>query len=284
MLNAILQLEAQGECRESATEAVLMVGYTSHRISNKEQTRWLSWKVDGGVRKFDLARSPGLSNISEYGAGEFPLPTRPPAGAGTQSTSKPPSMFRLQQTEESYPDLSSIKRELDRAHRERDKANLDRDQAALDRDQAKLDHDQAILERDNAILDQDLLMAEREHEQRLQESIANCDQIKSEIERLQRRQQVVASGKEKKETTTEPVVTRSRPESRMEVDEAPRSSGRFNLNRVAQKQMNEDLEAWTPPEPVLNFRNLEANRIRPLMDIALPGSTSSSTIGSQSRT
>ena len=26
MLNAILQLEAQGECRESATEAVLMVG------------------------------------------------------------------------------------------------------------------------------------------------------------------------------------------------------------------------------------------------------------------
>ena len=26
MLNGILQLEAQGECRESATEAVLMVG------------------------------------------------------------------------------------------------------------------------------------------------------------------------------------------------------------------------------------------------------------------
>ena len=29
MLNAVLQLEPQGECRESATEAVLMVGYTS---------------------------------------------------------------------------------------------------------------------------------------------------------------------------------------------------------------------------------------------------------------
>ena len=29
MLNAILQLEEQGECRESATEAVLMVGYTT---------------------------------------------------------------------------------------------------------------------------------------------------------------------------------------------------------------------------------------------------------------
>ena len=45
MLNAILQLEEQGECRESATEAVLMVGYTTDGISNQEQTRWLSWNV-----------------------------------------------------------------------------------------------------------------------------------------------------------------------------------------------------------------------------------------------
>ena len=29
MLNAILQIEEQSECRESATEAVLMVGYTT---------------------------------------------------------------------------------------------------------------------------------------------------------------------------------------------------------------------------------------------------------------
>ena len=109
-------------------------------------------------------------------------------------------------------------------------------------------------------------MAERVQEQRLQESVANCDQIKSELERLQRRQQVVASGKEKKKrTTTEPVVTRYRPESRMEVDEAPRSSGRFNLDRVAQDHMNEGLEAWTPPHPVPPVRNLEANRVRPLM-------------------
>ena len=77
MLNAILQLEEQGECRESATEAVLMVGYTTEGISNQEQTRWLSWNVDGGVKGFDLARNPGLSNNTEYGAGEFPLPTRP---------------------------------------------------------------------------------------------------------------------------------------------------------------------------------------------------------------
>ena len=45
MLSVILQLEAQGECRESATEAVLMVGYTSDGVSNQEQIRWLSWNV-----------------------------------------------------------------------------------------------------------------------------------------------------------------------------------------------------------------------------------------------
>ena len=71
MLNAILQLEDQGECRESATEAVLMVDYTTEGISNREQTRWLSWNADGGVRGFDLARNPGLSNNTEHGAGEF---------------------------------------------------------------------------------------------------------------------------------------------------------------------------------------------------------------------
>ena len=65
MLNAILQSEAQGECRESAKEAVLMVGYTSEGISSQEQTRWLSWNVDGGVRGFDLARNTGLSNNTE---------------------------------------------------------------------------------------------------------------------------------------------------------------------------------------------------------------------------
>ena len=74
-------------------------------------------------------------------------------------------------------------------------------------------------------------MAERVQEQRLQESVANCDQTKSELERLQRRQQAVASWKEKKRTTTEPAVTRSRPESRMEVHEAPRAGGCFNMDR-----------------------------------------------------
>ena len=72
MLNTILQLDEQGECRESATEVALMVGYTTEGISNQEKTRWLSWNVDGGVKGFDLARNPGLSNNTEYGAGEFP--------------------------------------------------------------------------------------------------------------------------------------------------------------------------------------------------------------------
>ena len=123
MLKAILQLE----CLESATEAVLMVGYTTEGISNQEQTRWLSWNVDGGVRGFDLARNPGLSNNTEYGAGEFPLPTRPSARSAGQSMSKTPSMTRAQQTEEAYPDLSTLKRELERTQRERNKANFDRD-------------------------------------------------------------------------------------------------------------------------------------------------------------
>ena len=86
MLNAVLQLEAQGECRESATEAVLMLGYTSDVISNQEYTRWLYWNVDGGLRGHDLARNPGLSNNTKYGAGE--LRSRPDQQKGQQSSSQ----------------------------------------------------------------------------------------------------------------------------------------------------------------------------------------------------
>ena len=110
MLNAILQLEAHGECRESATEAVLMVGYTSEEVFNQEQTRWLSWNVDGALRGFDLARSAGLSNTTEFGAGDFSFPTRPPVGFAAQSTSRPLSMIRSQRTNEAYSDLSNLKR------------------------------------------------------------------------------------------------------------------------------------------------------------------------------
>ena len=117
MLNAILQLEEQGECRECATEAVLMVGYTTDGISNQEQNKWLSWNVDGAIRGFDLARNPGLSNNTEYGAGEFPLPVRSSVRSTGQSTSKAPLMSRAQQTGEAYPDVSIMKRELERTQR-----------------------------------------------------------------------------------------------------------------------------------------------------------------------
>ena len=94
-----------------------------------------------------------------------------------------------QQTEEAYPDLSSLKRELERAQREKDIANLDRDNAKLERDQANLERDQAILERDQAWRDLNMIMAAYQHEQRVRE---NCEQLKSEMEKLQRRQQVTS--------------------------------------------------------------------------------------------
>ena len=190
-------------------------------------------------------------------------------------------MIRSQQTEEAYPNLSNLKRELERAQTERDKANLDRDSANLERDQANLERDQAILERDQARWDLNLIRAEYQQAQKLREKTANCKQIKSEIEKIQRRQQEFANQKERKKKTTEPTVAGSRPESRMEVNEVPRSSGRFNLDRVAQEHMNEGLEAWTLPEPVPSLRVLETKPVQPLMEIELPGYTSSLTGGSQ---
>ena len=63
----------------------------------------------------------------------------------------------------------------------------------------------------------------------------------------------------------------------MEVDEAPRSKGRFNLERAAQEHINEGLEVWIPTESASSLRGLETQPIRPLMDVALPGYTPSST-------
>ena len=59
----------------------------------------------------------------------------------------------------------------------------------------------------------------------MRENEANCEQIKSEIEKIQRRQREFAKQKERKTMTMEPAGTGSRPESRIEVDEVPRSSG-----------------------------------------------------------
>ena len=224
MLNAILQLEEQGECRESATEAVLMVGYTTDGVSNQEQTRWLSWNVDGAIRGFDLARNPGLNNNTEYGAGEFPLPVRPSVRSTSPSTSKVLSMTRAQQTGEVYPDVSAMKRELERTQRERNKANLDRDQAVLERDQARRELD--------------MMRAEQLQAERVRENAANCEQLKQALERDQAK-----------------------------------------LETAAQEHMNEGLEVWIPPESASSLRGLETQVIRPLMDVALPGYTPSSTPG-----
>ena len=112
-------------------------------------------------------------------------------------------MIRAQQTEETYPDLSNLKRELERAQREKNKANLDRDSAKLERDQVNLERDQAILERDQARRDLDMLKAEYQQEQRVRENEANCGQLKSELEKIQRRQRELDWQKENGTRTTE---------------------------------------------------------------------------------
>ena len=128
--------------------------------------------------------------------------------------------------------------------------------------------------------DLNMIRAEYQQEQKVRKNEANCEQLKSQMEKIQRRQREFARQKEKGTRTAEQATAGSRPESRMEVEEFPRSCGRFNMDRAAQEHMNEELEAWIPPEPVPSVRGLEAQRIRPLMEVTLPGYTSSSTPGS----
>ena len=123
-----------------------------------------------------------------------------------------------------------------------------------------------------------MLKAEHQQEQRMRENAANCEQLKSELERIQQRQ--CELDMQKGARPKERMVTGSRSESRMEVDKAPRSKGRFNLDRAAQEHMNEGLEVWIPTESTSSLRGLETQPIRPLMplmDVALPGYTPSST-------
>ena len=125
------------------------------------------------------------------------------------------------------------------------------------------------------------MWAEYQQEQKVPENEANYEQLKSEIEKIQRRQREFARQKEKRTRTTERAAAWSRPESQMEVDEVPRSSGRFNLDRAAEEHINEGLEVWIPPEPVSSACGLEAQPLRPLTEVALPGYTPSSTPSSQ---
>ena len=120
-----------------------------------------------------------------------------------------------------------------------------------------------------------MLKDEYQQEKRVRENAANWEQLKSELERIQRLHREL--DRQKKATTTERAAAGSRPESRMEVDEAPRSKGRFNLDRAAQEHMNEGLELWIPTESTSFLCGMETQLIRPLMDVALPGYTLSST-------
>ena len=120
-----------------------------------------------------------------------------------------------------------------------------------------------------------MLKAEHQPELRVRENAANCEQLKSELERIEQRQRELDA--QKGARPKERVVTSSRPESRMEVDEAPRARGRFNLDREAREHMSEGLEVWIPNEATSSLRSLETQPIRPLMDVALPGYTPTST-------
>ena len=63
----------------------------------------------------------------------------------------------------------------------------------------------------------------------------------------------------------------------MEVVEASRSKGQFNLDRAAQEHISKGLEVWIPTESASSLRGLETQPIRPLMDVVLPEYTPSST-------
>ena len=91
MMNAVSQLESQGETRESAMETLLMVGFLSEGILDQEQTRRIYWSTNRGLRGYDLARNHGLSNFTENGAGEFSFPIRPTTRTEAQPAGKAPS-------------------------------------------------------------------------------------------------------------------------------------------------------------------------------------------------
>ena len=127
-----------------------------------------------------------------------------------------------------------------------------------------------------------MLRAEQQQVERVRENAANCEQLKqvlerdqAKLEKIQRQQRELDM--EKGARPTERVVTTSRPESRMEVDEAPRARGRFNLDSEAREHMSEGLEVWIPNEATSSLHSLEAQPIRPLMELALPGYTPTST-------
>ena len=118
-----------------------------------------------------------------------------------------------------------------------------------------------------------MLKAEHQQEQRVRENAANCEQLKSEL-----RESPAATARARHAKGSQAQGANGRRfKSRMEVEEAPRSKGRFNLDRAAQEHMNEGLEVWIPTESTSSLHGLETQPIRPLMDVAVPGYTPSST-------
>ena len=57
------------------------------------------------MRGIDLAINPGLSNPTDDGAGEFPLPARPSMRMVVPMSSKTTSMIQSQQTEAAYQQI-----------------------------------------------------------------------------------------------------------------------------------------------------------------------------------
>ena len=127
------------------------------------------------MRGFDKARNLGLSNTTENGAGDFHLPTRPTTRIGVPMSSKPTSMIESQQKEAAYPDNGRLRRQFEKTQSERDTASRDRDPAGLERD---------------------LLRHKLEQTWKLQETTATRDQLKSELDQMQRWKQEGENSKE----------------------------------------------------------------------------------------
>ena len=77
----------------------------------------------------------------------------------------------------------------------------------------------------------------------MQQIAATRDRLKSELDNVHRLQQETTKSEVRKaKMPREALVTRLRPESKMEVNETTTATGRINLDRVPQEQMSEDLE------------------------------------------
>ena len=181
MLNAILQLEAQGECRESSTEAVLMVGYTTEGISNQEQTRWLSWNVDGGVRGFDLARNPRIEQHARIRCGRDPASYQT-AGRIRRPIDEQPLVYDTVPADRgSVPGPQQFEEGTGKSPEGKRQSKSGQGWCKT-REGLGESGDQAILESDQARRDLNMIRAEYQQEQKVREN----EELKSQMEKIQR--------------------------------------------------------------------------------------------------